>query len=235
MDALEELDDLIRNGLVQDLFKLDRALSLRQAIVDGAEVLQDPKNGHFDLLFGAFQSALISEAVLAAARVYEKPDRRYPNRCLERSLVLLEQHADVMPEIVEVGHTMRSLRFLGDPESAVFSGLKRSPPVFAKELAGAMRVRLGSAEASNALDLLTAFRSKRIAHNEAAIQQGPTWVALEELLSIAQGYVGVVGWAFFNTVYSLDGDYLLSWEAQMPAKAMRRLTRLIEVSGERSR
>jgi len=84
---------------------------------------------------------------------------------------------------------------------------------------------LESAEVLAALDKLKILRDKGIAHNEVAHFVGPTWDSLKTLIFHAQNFVGVVGWAFYNTVYVHEGEYFLSSDAQRPSKAMARLAK----------
>ena len=67
-DPTQELQDIIKNGLVPDILKMERAYFLHKEIGDNAEILNACQNGSFGELFGAFQMAMESEAVLAVAR-----------------------------------------------------------------------------------------------------------------------------------------------------------------------
>jgi predicted transcriptional regulator len=49
------------------------------------------------------------------------------------------------------------------------------------------------------------------------------------LLTIAQELVGLVGWAYLSTVYTHDGEYVLSDDAKRAALAMQRLLETLEI------
>ena len=113
MNPTEELKDIIKNGLVSDILKMERAYFLHKAIGTNADILNASENGSFGELFGAFQGAMESEAVLAVARVYDKPGKRHPTRCIRRALDLMEQNAESLPEIVEAYNTRLHLETSG--------------------------------------------------------------------------------------------------------------------------
>lgn len=70
-----------------------------------------------------------------------------------------------------------------------------------------------------------------MAHNEASITNGPTWLALNELVEFAKYIVGVLGWAYLSTAYSINGNYILTSDAKEPSFAMTRLLNKIYKDG----
>ncbi len=221
---MNQLVDVVKNGLVPDIFKMERAYDLLMVIGEQSPVLNSKATGNFGHLFGAIQAALESEAVLAVARVYDKPSKRYPTRCIRRALDLLEQHAKKMPEIVEVHNTKLACQFMGE-ENAVLASLGLGKERFISSLVQYHRVLLDSVEIAEQVELLKNIRDKRLAHNEAAEPAGPTWAALKSLIIHAQNFVGVIGWAFLSTAYVHEGKYFLSNDAKRPSLAMARLTK----------
>lgn len=222
MTALDELKDVVVKGLVSDIFKMERAYHILSVIGSNADQLNDHALGNFGELFGAFQGSLEVDAVLAVARVYDSPSKQYPTRCLRRALSLMEDRVAELPEIAQHHSTKLSLAFLGK-NSSVFGSVDLGRDAFVEQFVLAFREILDSEAVSKAVNSLKYFRDKRIAHNEAAEPHGPTWEALKSLINHAQNFVGVVGWAFFNTVYVHDGDYFLSNDAQRPSRALLRL------------
>lgn len=222
MSAIDELKDVVMEGLVADIFKMERAYHILSVIGTNADQLNDRALGNFGELFGALQGSLEVDAVLAVARVYDLPSKQYPTRCLRRALSLMEDHVAELPEIVEPYHTKLSLAFLGEG-SPVVSSVDLGRDAFVAQFVPAFREILNSGAVSRAVDSLKYIRDKRIAHNEAAEPHGPTWEALKSLLDHAQNFVGVVGCVFFNTVYVHEGTYFLSDDAKRPSRALSRL------------
>ena len=222
----EELKDIIKNGLVSDIFKMERAYHLHKAIGDNADIFDDSANGNFGELFGTVQGAMESEAVLAVARVYEKPGKRHPTRCIRRALDLMEQNSEELPDIVEAYNTQLHLEGFGACTEVVRS-VSLGKAQFITLYVPYIRDILNSDEILSKVGRLKDLRDKRIAHNDPAAIVGPTWDALNELILQAQQFVGVVGWAFFGTVYIIDDSYLLSSDAQRPSRALNRLVTLL--------
>jgi hypothetical protein len=211
--AVDELQDIVKSGLVSDIFRMERAYFLHTEIGNQADILNARANGNFGELFGAVQQTMETEAALAVARVYDKPNPKYPTRCLRSALQLLEQRGGELPEIVESHNTKLALGFLAeypDVIAAVDEGksefLLRFIPIF--------RSLLDRPEVTESVERLKYLRDKHIAHNETAEPGGPTWNALRELIRHAQNFVGVIGWAFYSTVYLHDGEYFLSGDAE---------------------
>ena len=221
---MNQLADLVSNGLVPDIFKMERAYDLLIAIGENVSVLNSRESGNFGELFGAFQIALETEAILAVSRVYDKPDTRYPTRCIQRALDLLEQHSKEMPEIVEKHNTKLACQFMGEG-NAVLVALDQGREKFIASLVQYYRGLLASNEVTAQIELLKNIRDKRLAHNESAEPLGPTWGSLKSLITHAQNFVGILGWAFFSTVYVHEGKYFLSDDAKRPSLALARLSK----------
>jgi hypothetical protein len=225
---MSQLADVVNNGLVPDIFKMERAYDLLMVISENVSVLNSKEAGNFGGLFGAFQIALETEAILAVSRVYDKPDNRYPTRCIQRALDLLEQHSKDMPEIVEMHNTKLACQFMGEG-NAVLVALGQGREEFIASLVQYYRELLASAEDTSQIELLKNIRDKRLAHNESAVPIGPTWESLKSLITHAQNFVGILGWAFFGTVYVHDGKYFLSDDAKRPSLALARLSKLLMI------
>lgn len=219
---IEELEDIIENGLVSDIFRMERAYHVHKAIGLNAETLNAYSNGNFGELFGAVQGAMECEAVLAVARVYDKASTRHPTRCIRRALDLMEQEVDQLPEIVEAYNTQLHLRKFGASEDIVKS-VSLGKNEFIRHYVPYIRRILDSNNVLTSVQRLKDLRDKRIAHNDSATIVGPTWEALNELTQQAQRFVGVVGWAFFSRVYVINESYQLSSDAKRPARALNRL------------
>jgi len=205
---------------------MERAYHLHKAIGVNADILNDYSRGNFGELFGAVQEAMECEAVLAVARVYDKPSKRFPTRCMHRALDLMELSADELPEIVEAYNTQDHLRTFGAPPDIV-QAVNLGKAEFIRIYVLFFRDILNSTSIISKVERLKDLRDKRIAHNDSAGIVGPTWESLNELIQQAQEFVGVVGWAFFSTVYIAGDSYMLSSDAERPSRALYRLAELL--------
>ena len=218
----EKLEDILEKGIVADIFRMERAYLLLKEIGKNVDVLNAPETGNFGMFFGVTQQALRTEAALAAARIYDKPSQKYPTRCLRAALQLLEDHGKGLPEITERWHTKCALREFCD-DAGVVESVDRGKDEFLRKFTPMFSAILDDPDVRAKIKQLKNLRDKQIAHNEAAQKGGPTWKALTELIDYAKGFVGVVGWAFYNTVYVHDGKYMLTDDAQRPSLCLRRL------------
>lgn len=233
MTALEELKDVVGEGLVADIFKMERAYHILSVIGSNADQLNDRARGNYGELFGAFQGSLEVDAVLAAARIYDSPSNRYPTRCLRRALSLIEDSVEELPEITQTYNTKLSLAFLGEA-AVIISAVDLGRDMFVAQFVPAFRQILDSGAVMEAVDSLKYVRDKRIAHNEAAMPHGPTWETLNSLIKHAQNFVGVVGWAFLSTAYIHDGAYFLTDDAKRPSRALGRLLERLQLGANHS-
>jgi hypothetical protein len=113
----EDLKDILQKGLVSDILTMETAYQLHKEIGLNADTLNSWESGNFGELFETIQNALVNEAILAAARLFDKPNARYPNRCIRRALKLMDQGINDLPEIVQAHNTKLNLLESGaDPK-----------------------------------------------------------------------------------------------------------------------
>ncbi len=223
----DQLEDLIKKGLVSDIFEMERSYSLLKTIGTNASNINAPGAGNFGNLFGALQIALQTDAILAAARLYDLPSKKYPTRCIRGLLDFIEKECNSLPPIKEKYNLEKELNRIGmDPKT--ISLVTTDESAFALGLVKHFRVILDSSQVISTITKLKNLRDKAVAHNEQAAQiQGPTWQGLNKLIQHAKDLVGVLGWAYLNTVYVHDGEYILTSDAQRPSIAMGRLLKKI--------
>ncbi len=226
MTVIEELEDIVKKGIVADIFRMERAYELNFAIGESSDRFNDKGGGNYGELFGTIQSALELEAALAVARIFDVPSQKYPTRCIKRALDVISKHAEALPHPVERYNTIKTLEGLSGAEK-VISSLDGSPADFATALSGYFYSIIDSGENKKKIMRLKNLRDKRMAHNEVSAPDGPTWEALSDLVTLGQEFVGVVGWAYFSTVYLHEGKYTLSDDAKRSSRALGRLSRAI--------
>jgi len=225
----EDLEAVVRDGLVADIFRAERAIALLQVSGTRASEINGGK-GNFGELFGAFQGALTTEAILAIARLHDQPSKRFPTRCLKGVLELLSAQHKELPTIKEPYQLELSLRTMDAPPE-LLAILQERPAGFAPAFAEFAVSVLEAPERTKALADLKAVRDKSLAHNEhVAALEGPTWNALIDLVEVAKWVVGALGWAYFSTAYHVNGEYLLSNDAKRPSLALGRLLNILYLS-----
>ena len=222
-----QLEDHIKNGLISDIFRMERSYFLLKKISDNADKINEEGSGNFGGLFGALQNSLETESVLAVARLFDRPSRRYPTRCIRGLLSFLEENANDLPEIQHKYNLVLHLNNLNIPKEIV-SLLDASDKEFTLAIVRYYRGLLDDDDVSKIVEELKTIRDKAYAHNERVEKiNGPTWNGLEKLIKISKDLAGVLGWAYLNTAYVHDGDYLLSSDAARPTRALDRMLRKI--------
>jgi len=230
----EDLKRKVRDGAVSDIFRAERAYGLLREIGTNAGAINASRG--FGELFGVFQALAQSEVLLALARLYDRPNPRYPVRCLQGLLKELEAHAEELPEIVEKPNLFKELRTMGMPGETVAELDGRPDPEITRAIVKLQLERLEEPTIVQAVDRVKNIRDKVVAHNEDVQGvQGPTWSAVVMLLKVAKDFVGLIGWAYLSTVYTHDGTYTLSSDANRPARAMRRLLQELGIAPEPKR
>jgi hypothetical protein len=221
--VVAELDALLQRGLVADIFRMERAYSLLDEIGSNAVRINDKANGNFAELFGAFQSSLITDCVLSTARLFDKPNARYPTRCIRHVLAFISEKASELPEIREpfqLGLTLRAASL----DISLGAHIANGSSDFAMALAGYYTAVLEDDSTTNTIEALKRLRDKAIAHNEHVdAVVGPTWVGMRQLVAHAKHFVGILGWAWTGTVYDMNGEFTLTDDATRPSRALGRL------------
>lgn len=218
--AFGELESVVSEGLVADIFRVERSVAMLSAIgLRASEINSGP--GNFGDLFGALQDALTTEAILSIARVYDVPSKEYPTRCIRGVLEYLDQHQLI--SIREPYQLKLALRSMSAP-AVLLDCVDSNSQKFSLAFVKFVRARMDEPEQVENLKKLRQLRDKALAHNEHVISiEGPTWEAIAELTNIAKQTIGVLGWAYFSTGYMANGEYTLTDDANRAAFSLNRL------------
>lgn len=223
----KQLKDLVSQGLIADIFKMERSYILLKTISTNAQTINTPGAGNFGELFGSIQVALQTDVILAVTRLYDPHSKVYPTRCIRRLLDLIEENTNELPKIREIYNLKNELRLIGMDKNAI-SLVDTDESAFAIGLVRHFRSILEQPMTIDTVKKLKNIRDKSIAHNEQCTQiQGPTWRGLERLIQYAKELADVLGWAYLDTVYMQDGNYILTSDAERPSRALGRLLRQI--------
>ena len=222
-----DIEDVVKNGLAPDIFRMEQAFELLKRVGERAKDINNQRDGRYGKLFGIFQTALKTESILAAARVYDTRSPIYPTRCLRGVLQYLVDNNDDLPSIREPYQLVLSLQSMSAP-TVLIETIEKEPEKFAPRFAAYVSSLLDSPLRVDALDKLKTVRDKAFAHNEqAATISGPTWESLQDLINIAKSVVGIMGWAYFSTAYVVNGQYILSDDARRPTYALDELLNVL--------
>ena len=217
-----DLENMVKDGLVSDIFRAERAIELLKVSGSRAAQINGRREG-FAPLFDAIQASLNTEALLALSRIFDKPSKQYPTRCLCGVLAFLAKRSTELPSVREPHQLKISLRAMNASDQLI-STVNEQPANFATMFAAFVDEILRSTSNIQTLEKLKILRDKRLAHNEQTSEfDGPLWSELILLLELAKQVVGVLGWAYFSVAYMPNGKYLLTDDALRPSRALTRL------------
>jgi hypothetical protein len=217
-----ELEAVVRDGLVSDIFRLERAESILGVIDPRASEI-NLGAGHFGNLFGALQTALTTEAIMSIARIFDVPSKRYPTRCILGILEYLREHEADLPSIREPYQLKLTLQSMQAPELLEHCA-EETPGQFAVKFSDYIETLLNDSSRQESLTKLRDLRDKGLAHNEHVTKiNGPTWIAIADFTAIAKQVVGVLGWAYFSTAYMINGEYILTNDAKSASRSLNRM------------
>ncbi|GEM_PF-2163003 len=218
-----DIEDMVKNGLVRDIFKMERSLELVIKMIDRSSELDSKGNGNFTELFSIIHSALKIDSLLAAARVYDTPSKKYPTRCLKGVLEYLSDNKNDLPRIREPYQLQQHLETMNAPQELIMV-IKNDPINFAPMFSLFVSSLLEYPSRLDALDKLKQVRDKVIAHNEQTETISyPSIESLRDLINISKDVVGALGWAYFSMGYVINGEYILTDDARRSSVALNRL------------
>lgn len=226
MSPLEELEDIVVKSIVCDIYRMERAYHLIFTIGENSNQLNDKRFGNYGELFGTFQSALEVDAALAVSRIFDRPYYQYEVRCLRQALDIITENPNDFSLLKEPLILKQNLVTMPETEKMILL-IKEQPEAFAAEFVRYFNQRINSPENKEKIRALKDLRYKRLAHNENASIVGPSWEGLSDLITLAQQFVGIIGWAYFSNDFMYKGQYTLSDDAKRPMIALQRLAKKI--------
>jgi hypothetical protein len=213
-------------GIVADFFEAEQTYALLKQIGQNAEAINQ---ANFGALFGPLQSVLSNAFLLSVAKLFEKPNRKYPTRSissvlqlLERSSheLLIEQRIVVMRRLAAAGMNIESLEEMPDSEITL-----RIVQFYTASLPSTQLAT--RCEISKSLDAVVTRRDKVVAHNEmidrSTLPQ-TSWADIEGLMSYAKRFIDVVGTGYISVSFaSDDGHYFLTQDARVASHVLSKL------------
>lgn len=223
-----ELERVILHGLVVDIFIAERAYSMLKIIGENSHAIDGRKDvANF---FHCTQTAFKDQFLLAISRLFDKPNKKNKTRCVPSLLVFIKQNLSKLPSIEERENLIMTMSHFQFPQKVI--------DLIQRNMSGS-EINLQIIEHFDSqLNLqeprlleLRKIRDKRLAHNDIIegtneLQEKLNPITLKDLynlVELAKQIVSIVGWAYMNTVFFHDGDYILSKDAIAPTKAFTNL------------
>jgi hypothetical protein len=216
---IKDLDKFILKGIVTDLFKAERALSVVRAIGKHSKSINEHETS-IKATLSYFQNVSLNEFVLSLARIYDKPSRN-KTRCLEVLIGELRVDPTSFPKIIETHKTIEHLQYFKMPPNLV--------TLLKNEENSKFTHSLGDVFYNDFLNLINQrkiikdWRDKILAHNDQNNKvENIKLNNTETLLEFAWKVITIVGWAYLSTAYGIMGDNSLKRDAQIQAFHLNR-------------
>lgn len=198
--SVKEIQDILEKGLRNDVFRAERAIAIHQEIANYAEKI-NKSDKHKKILFKYLQNLTVSEAVLCTSKLFD-PVGKYPTRSILTLLNLLNKKCEDLPEIREKHNTKQELKYLNAPEFLIEKVDSSDHSEFPKYFYYHYHSIINDFETENLLNEIKTYRDKTVAHNERVNESLIVkWDSVFQLIKIAKEIIGIIGWAYLNTVY----------------------------------
>jgi len=227
----EQLQDIIKNGVVVDIFEIDELLSLGELISEEAERINAAE---FGIFFGSLQNYFHHYLILQAARIFEEKDRKFPTRSIPAAFLILRDNAETL-EIEQRPSVLRALVRYGAlaSESSQLTDKDITLTIveyFEQRLSTMHPEGINNAKA---LFAIKKIRCKKVVHPEAIAPDklpSVTFSDIINLVSLAKQFVGIVGIGYFTSIYEdYNGRYTLSNDAKRSTDCLRKLLNKADV------
>lgn len=231
------LDDLIVNGICEDIYKAETAYLMFEVIAEHATKINQRSNGNYGLVFGTVQRSLQTELVMALGRVFDKRDDRNSTRCLDELLHQIVNHKE-RPLNIEQPYQLEKLLEHKNAPQSLLDCIKNKPSEFPNLLSCYIDNEIKNTETRDKIRNIRNIRNKRFAHNDVVFGDSfiPDWESIESILELAKFAVASIGAAYLSTIYQVEGTFFLTEDAKKPSLGMERLLKQIygNSSGEKA-
>ncbi len=223
---MDELEILLRDGIVAEAFHAERNLCIYKNVSDEYEFINKQSDAQ-SKLYGYIQTSAQDSFVLALSKLYDRPFRNYPNKCVENFLNTVRERNAQMKPIVETSQLKNLLLTFNCPENFVAS-INKSPSEFYSAFCDYFEEKYKNPSFQISINALRNFRDKAIAHNETK-EVSIKIQDIRALLDYAEQLYSIFGMAYSSTIF---GDlYSLKHNAEMEAYFIKNtIERLKEVN-----
>lgn len=208
-----ELTNLINKGIVFDIFYAEKYITLFRSISEQGSKIKS-RGESYSSFFGTIQKVLSNECILAIARIYDPIPRnsKYITCCVEGVLKFLDDNTARLPRIAERPILFEQMQLAGFERNLMELAHQYTDEEITRVIISHFRNLISEPEHESVLDSLRIIRDKRIAHNESFEGEIKeiTFHQMDELIERAKKLVGILGWAYLNTAFVIDDEYVLS-------------------------
>ena len=139
----EQIDESFKQGIVSQAFQAERNILIWQYIATESEFLS--KQGKYvKSLYLYLQQSAQTNFVLSIGKLFDKPDKKFPTRCILSFLELVESTSSNAVEIIETTGTISLLKKYNCPKDLITAVTAKDKSTFPKLFAEYYRNRYNS-------------------------------------------------------------------------------------------
>ena len=218
-----ELKKLLEKGVGADVWHAEEGYAVYVELANYANQING-SDSKFSRILKYLQNKSQNDIIMAICRVFDAPSNRYPTRCFLGLVDYLEKNSGRLPRILNHKYLFEAMKDAGFVEAKLFQLREAKDQEITEEIVAFFREKIKNKRTQLILGKAKNIRDKQLAHNEDLAKiDAPTWDELLSLVELAQKLIGIVGWAYLNTGYFLNGKYLLSDDARSISLDVRQL------------
>ncbi len=191
---LDEIEDILKNGLITDVFDAVRFYTVFNILTENSGKLNESEKNYRNF-FSMTQRLTQNAAILSLSRVFDKPYSR-KTRCIAYLLNRLKELSTKLPEIEEKNRTIRTLEQYNLPQKYKDAVRDSNTSKFPVEIAEYYEIKCLSNQS------LKDFRDKFIAHNDIEGRITLKWEKFEELINLSKEIIEIIGVSYFGSNYA---------------------------------
>lgn len=223
METKEELKELIWNGIAADVFLSERWFYLFTSIGEVFPEIQ--KKNLSPLFFNNAKLAFRDQFLIATARLFDLQSKKYKTSGVLIVLDFLSKNVTRLSFGKERGHIADAMVMAGfDKQSIELLRDESSDLATAKNIINHFTLAYENSETLKLIETLKALRDKVLAHRDLdglPEKNGITFKQLFSLVEIPKQLISILGWAYIDSAFSLNGKYILTDDSQAPARSLK--------------
>lgn len=197
------INDIFQQGLILQAFQAEKNILIWQYIGD-SKVFLESQEKNIKQLFSFIQQSAQTNFILSLGKLFDKPNNKYPTRCILSFLKMLDTQSLERIEIIETTNTIKLLKEFNCPEQLIFSVTANDKSLFPKLFASHFNQRYTGILLQEDIKTLKVMRDKVEAHNEATPSLYFDFDTAMRLLDFATEVITIFGMAYHSTIWKTD-------------------------------
>lgn len=212
----ESINDLFRNGLLIQAYQAERNILIWQYIGEERSFFEKQAKEIRDL-YSFVQLSAQTNFILSLGKLFDKPDKRFPTRCILSFLTSLEENSSDGIEIIETTNTIELLNEFNCPDYLISAVTSTDKTLFPKLFAEHYKRRYSEPSLQTDINTLKLMRDKVEAHNEATASVYFDFETSTRLLDFSSELISIFGMAYHSTVWKTDRFSFIKANAERSA------------------